>query len=87
MILPDEEQFKRVKSHYGIKSTREEYLDSLKQQEEKSRELYHFVINEHPRTPWARRAQRELNTGFGMVFRDGFWDPNYSKLNIKFPKQ
>ncbi len=87
MIVPDDAQFERVKKAFGVKSSKEEYLKVLKQQELKSRELYQFVTTEHPRTPWARRAQWELDHGFGMYFYDYFYDPRYHQLKIKFPKQ
>ena len=87
MIVPDDEQYERVKKAFGVKSSKEEYLKVLKQQEDKAREQYQYVMTEHPRTPWARRAKWELDHGFGMYFQDNFRDPNYEKLNIKFPKQ
>lgn len=85
MLVPDEEQFKRVKEAFNVKVSREEYLAVLKQQEDKARALYEFVKQEHPGTPWAQRAQQELNHGFGMHFVEVFRDPNYDHLDIKLP--
>ena len=57
----------------------------MKEHEQRARELFEYVITEHPRTPWARRAQYELGMGFGMQFYDAFRDPNYQKSDIKVP--
>lgn len=64
-------------------------LKKLNQQEHRARELFERVVDEHPRTPWARRAQTELRWGFGMRFSEHFHDPRYYELErrkIKFPK-
>lgn len=86
MLEPDEDQFKALKAAFKLKSTRAEYLEELKDQEKNARELFEFVMIEHPRTPWARRAQFEISMGFGIDFVDGFWSPNYNNLDIKVPK-
>ena len=86
MIEPDEEQYKALKAAFKLKMSRDEYLKDLKEHEQKARDLFQFVITEHPRTPWARRAQYEMGMGFGMEFVDGFHSPNYNNLDIKVPK-
>lgn len=86
MIEPDEDQYKALKAAFRLKMNREEYLKDLKDHETKARNLFEFVISEHPRTPWARRAQFEMGMGFGMEFFDDFWSPNYNNLDIKVPK-
>ncbi len=87
-LEPDDAQFERVRKAYKLKINREEFIHELKQQQQRSRELYQMVIKEHPATPWARRAARELSWGFGITFRDYFYDPRYygSSIEIKFPK-
>lgn len=86
MIEPDEDQYKALKGAFKLKMSREEYLKDLKDHEQKARNLFEFVITEHPRTPWARRAQYEMGMGFGMEFVDDFWSPNYNNVDIKVPK-
>ena len=87
-LEPDDTQFERVRKAYKLKINREEFLQELKQQQQRSRELYQMVIKEHPATPWAQRAARELSWGFGITFRDYFYDPRYyrASIEIKFPK-
>ncbi|MFN9268492.1 MAG: vWA domain-containing protein [Planctomycetaceae bacterium] len=61
-------------------------LDELKGQLERARSMFEFVKKTHPQTPWAARAQFELNQGFGMRFVETFRDPRYDTLtDIKFP--
>lgn len=88
MIVPDEAQFGRLKKGAKLKIDREEFLDELKEQEARSRKMYQYVIAEHPGTPWARRAERELAYGYGVTFVSHFWNPNYARVgkDIKFPK-
>ncbi|WP_339732773.1 VWA domain-containing protein [uncultured Gimesia sp.] len=63
-------------------------VEKLNEQLKKAETQYKLVIKEHPGTPWAQRAQYELNGGFGMQFDEGFRDPRYSKVGkeIKLPK-
>ncbi len=61
-------------------------LKEIEAQMKKATELYQFVIAEHPGTPWSRRAQDEINRGFGIDFHEVFRDPNYDRLDIKLPK-
>ena len=88
MVEPDSEQFARIKQLYKLKIEREEFLQELKEQQSRSRKLYQFVVAEHPGTPWARRAESELRTGYGITFGSYFWDPRYTGIRkeIKFPK-
>jgi hypothetical protein len=88
IVDPTSEQFTRIKRLYKLKIEREEFLQELNEQQARSRKLYQFVIAEHPGTPWARRAARELAMGYGITFRDHFWDPRYRNIakEIKFPK-
>lgn len=62
-------------------------MDELKKQEQTARDLLNQVVKDHPRTPWARRAEWELAYGFGFQIIEGFRDPRYRDLrDIKFPK-
>lgn len=88
MLVPDDAQFARVKVYFNVTSTREQYLAMLEVRRKEAQDLYAYVMTEHPRTPWSRRAQYELNRGFGMLFYDGFRDPRYAEVGrkIKLPK-
>ena len=78
LLEPTKEQVKQTKVD----------LDELKRQNETARAEYQAVIENHPRTPYARRAQWELQYGFGMKFAEVYRNPNFDKLtDIKFPKQ
>ena len=88
MLVPDDDQFKRVKTAFKLKENREEYLEVLKKEEARSRAMFDEVYANHPGTPWARRAQFELGRGYGMHIRSGFRDPRYRDVGkkIKIPK-
>lgn len=61
-------------------------LAEIQQQQSRAREMFEQVIKQHPRTPWANRAEWELGAGFGIRLRGWFWDPNYGRLDPKdFP--
>jgi hypothetical protein len=76
MLPPDPEQVRITKID----------LEELEQQRKRAEELYRFVIEEHPGTPWARRAERELQEGFGVEFIEAYRDPNYDAPDIKLPR-
>ena len=86
MLNPDDAQFERVKQAFQLKMSREEFMALLKKDEDIAREQYQLVLTRHPGTPWARRAQWELNHGFGMRIYDVYWDPRYNRRDIKIPK-
>ena len=78
LLEPDKEQ---------IMQTRVDF-DELKKQNDTARNELEAVVKNHARTPWARRAQFELDHGFGMKFVEVYRNPNYDKLKeIKIPKQ
>jgi hypothetical protein len=77
MLEPDKEQVRQTKVD----------MAELKKQNEVAKTEFKDVIVRHPGTPWARRAQWELTSGFGMKFGEAYWDPRYDKLDIKAPKQ
>jgi hypothetical protein len=78
LLEPDKEQIRKTKVD----------VEELNRQSDVARRELEAVIENHPRTPWARRARWELDHGFGMKFAEVFRDPNYFKLEgIKFPNQ
>ena len=78
LLEPDKEQIKQTKVDF----------EELKRQNDLSRREFEAVIENHPKTPWARRARWELDAGFGMKFAEGFRDPRYDNIkDIKVPKQ
>jgi hypothetical protein len=50
--------------------------DQLKEAHQKAREQLAFVVQEHPRTSWARRAEWELSRNFGAGFGEHTWVPS-----------
>jgi hypothetical protein len=78
MLPPDDEQV--LQTNVDLKE--------LGAQEQRARGLFQLVLTEHPGTPWARRAEYGLATGFGMIFAEGFSDPRYAEVGktIKLPK-
>lgn len=64
MLPPDPEQVKLTKIN----------LEELNEQMEEATKEFQAIIENHPRTPWARRAQHEMNIGFGIMFVDGYYD-------------
>ncbi len=75
MLPPDPEQVKITKID----------VNELNQQQEKAKAMFAQIVKDHPNTPWARRAQNEINVGFGMKFVEDFRDPRYDKTDIKLP--
>lgn len=80
LLPPDEQQVKFT----GVN------LEELEKQRQRSIDQFQLVKKEHSGTPWARRAQHELNLGFGMEFVEVWRDPRYDDENlrskIKVPK-
>lgn len=75
MLEPDEQQIKITKVD----------MEELKRQEQLARDMYVNVVKEHPRTPWAQRAEYELRMGFGMKFVEVFRDPRYDSEPVELP--
>jgi hypothetical protein len=65
MIVPTEAQ---------IEATRID-TSELEKQRLAALAMYDFIIQEHPETPWAQRAQQERTWGFGMQMVDWYHDP------------
>lgn len=87
-IVPDETQFSRLKTAFGMKMTLEEYTAMVKTEEAAAIERMKAVINDHPGTPWARRAETEVSWGFGFRVEDRLWDPSgkRSEAEKRVPK-
>lgn len=78
MLEPDKEQIRQTKVD----------MAELKKQNEIAKTEFKDVIERHPGTPWARRAQWELEHGFGMRFVEAYWDPRrFQMTGVKVPKQ
>jgi hypothetical protein len=73
-IVPDEIQYERLSSSFGMKLTRDEYLEMVKTEETAAIERMKAVVADHPGTPWARRAETELSWGFGFRVSERHWD-------------
>lgn len=73
-IVPDEAQFERLKAAFGMKLTREEYLEMVKTEETAATQRLETIKTDHPGTPWSRRAETELAWGFGFAVFDRHWD-------------
>ncbi len=87
VIVPDEAQYKRLADHFGIKLTREEYLEMVKTEEAATIERLRAVMTDHPGTPWARRAETEIGYGFGFLVREVIWNPSgrYNEAATRVP--
>ncbi|MEZ5941062.1 MAG: vWA domain-containing protein [Planctomycetaceae bacterium] len=68
MLEPDDQQIKNTK--VDIKKLEEQRLLALK--------MFDYVIEQHPRTPWAQRAEQEKQWGFGLDMVSYFHDPKYN---------
>ena len=78
LLEPDKEQIRQTKVDF----------DELKKQNETAKKELESVVENHRHTPWARRAQWELDSGFAMRFVEVYRNPNYDKIkDIKIPKQ
>ena len=86
LLKPDEPQYRRLMGAFKLRMLRVEYLEQMDKQMQEATKRYRFVMNEHPGTPWARRANAEMRQGFGISFVEYFRDPRYGKLKIKLPK-
>ncbi|MEQ9409416.1 MAG: vWA domain-containing protein [Fuerstiella sp.] len=85
-MVPDEAQFERLSKAFNMKMSRDEYISMVVEEEKKTMELLNLVIEEHPGTPWAYRAEREKEDGFGYAVSDRLWDPSGVRSTIKLPK-
>lgn len=68
LVEPTEEQIRVTKVD----------MEEIELQRQAAIDMYQAVIDRHPGTPWAQRAQQEINFGYGITFVDVFWDPRYN---------
>jgi hypothetical protein len=85
---PNETQFALFKKHFGVKGTREEYIEELAKKRQMATDAFDFVMKEHGGTPWFARAKWDKNRGYGFHFRSHFHDPRYNQVGkrITVPK-
>jgi hypothetical protein len=78
MLAPTEQQIKETKVDTA----------ELEAQRQQAMDMFQFVVERHPDTPWALRARQEMGWGFGISFVEDFWDPRYSdpKYQGRVPK-
>jgi hypothetical protein len=74
------------KTNYWGLGWRTELLTAEKHQAamDEATKLFQQIISDHPGTPWAARAQWELNRGFGVELNEGYSDPRSS--SVKLPR-
>lgn len=73
-ITPDDAQFERLKAAFGLKLSKAEYVEMVSSEEAAAINRLQQIQTEHAGTPWARRAENELNWGFGFRVGDRRWD-------------
>ncbi|HUY92079.1 MAG TPA: vWA domain-containing protein [Pirellulales bacterium] len=68
-------------THWDI-NTRKETLTGDKTKDDIARAtvLLQQIVKEHAGTPWAARAQWELNRGFGVDLHEAFYDPRRGSI-------
>jgi hypothetical protein len=74
VIEPDEAQYGRLRQAFNLQQSREEFLEMVKREEGIAIDYLKKVVTEHPGTPWARRAEQEIGSGYGFVINDRFWN-------------
>ena len=82
-MVPDDEQFARLDSAFHTGMSREEYNKMVVEEQKLTTELLNFVIEQHPGTPWAHRAEREKRDGFGYGIREAIYDPSGVRARIE----
>jgi hypothetical protein len=81
------EGFPVQSTHWELGWRTETLTDATtKEYQELSRKLFQKVLEEHPGTPWAARAEWELARGFGVELVEAYDDPRRAALGIKLPK-
>lgn len=76
VIVPSVEQYERLSASFGLKMSRDEYLQMVESEQNSALERMNKVIADHPGTPWARRAEYEIAAGFGFRVHDVLWNPS-----------
>jgi hypothetical protein len=75
--------------HWDVVVRKEILTEESKPYIERAKELFQVVIDNHPGTPWAARAQEEVRRGFGVDFRPDYHPPYVDPpggVTIKVPK-
>ncbi|MDP6445582.1 MAG: hypothetical protein QGG36_26970 [Pirellulaceae bacterium] len=74
--------------HWDLYTTQQTRTEESKPYIERSTELFKKVIENHPGTPWAARAEWELKRGFGLALRPDYHRPlpKGVKVTIPIPK-
>ncbi len=80
---PTEQQFKRIKTAFNLKESREEYIARIKSEVQKSDNAFEFVNSEHAGTPWAARARWDRSRRYSYRFNSHFHDPRYAEAGEK----
>jgi hypothetical protein len=76
-------------AHWAIRTRRETLTNTqTASMAAQSRELFLKVIDDHPGTPWAARAQWEMSRGFGVELVPEYYGPGrpYNGPHIPIPK-
>jgi hypothetical protein len=80
---PTEQQFARIKTAFGLKESRSEYLARISGEVQKSDKAFAFVDSEHAGTPWAARARWDRGRRYSYRFNSHFHDPRYREAGGK----
>jgi len=77
-----------VKTNYWALTTRAETItdEETSSYRERSRQMLEQIVNDHPGTPWAARAQWELARGFGVDLVEHYEDPRRIGIGTMVPK-
>jgi len=69
---------KKALSHWAV-VTRQETItgETTRPYIQRSKAMFEEVVRYHPGTPWAARAQWEMQRGFGVELAPQFYDPTY----------
>jgi hypothetical protein len=75
--------------HWNVAVRKETLTKESKPYIERAREVFELVMQNHPGTPWAARADGELTRGFGVDFQPEYHRPDRSPpggVTVPIPK-
>ena len=75
--------------HWNVGVRKEIRTEESKPYIDRATELFHIVVENHPGTPWAARAQGELKRGFGVDFHPEYHRNYYNPpggVTVSVPK-
>ena len=75
--------------HWNVGVRKQTRTEESKPYIDKATELFHTVVENHPGTPWAARAQGELKRGFGVDFHPEYHRTYYNPpggVTVPVPK-